>query len=71
MVIVVWIALLQQSPVRNIFAFSLVILSYATYSLLVIAANRKAGKKRSPLHYYSSMAFAVALTLLTSALYVS
>lgn len=71
MVIVVWIALLEKSTVRNVFALCLVIFSYATYSLLVIAANRQQGKKRSPLHYYSSMAFAVALTLLTSALYVS
>lgn len=71
MVIVVWIALLQQSTVRNVFALSLVVFGYAGYSLLVIRANRAAGKPRSPLHYYSSMAFAVVLTLLTSALYIS
>ncbi len=72
MVIVVWIALLQESTVRNYFALAIIVLGYASYSLLVILGNREnTPGNKAPLHYFSSMAFAVALTLLAGALYIS
>ncbi|WP_445165447.1 hypothetical protein ACTXG7_16145 [Mycolicibacterium sp. Dal123E01] len=71
MVIVVWIALLKESHLRNYFALGVVVIGYATYSLLVIIGNRGLARAKLQLHYYSSMAFAVALTLLVGALYVS
>lgn len=72
MVIVVWIALLQESNARNYFALAVILIGYVSYSLLVIRGNKEDNPdEKAPLHYFSSMAFAVALTLLAGALYIS
>lgn len=71
MVIVVWLALLERSTLRDFFALGVIVIGYATYSILVILGNRVSGQGKVQLHYYSSLAFAVALTLLAGALYIS
>lgn len=71
MVIVVWLALLKESTLRNFFALGVIVIGYAAYSILVILGNRVSGQAKVQLHYYSAMAFAVALTLLAGALYIS
>lgn len=66
-----WIALLQTSMLRNYFALGVIVLGYVAYILLVIRGNRGSEQRKAPLHYFSAMAIAVALTLLVGALYIS
>lgn len=71
MVALVWLALLEKSTARNIFALSIIVLGYVLYcTLAVLGSPRKEGDKVQ-LHYFSAAAFAVALTMLTGALYFS
>jgi hypothetical protein len=69
--VVVWLALMQQSAIRNIFAMSIIIVGYVLYSTLAVLGSRRDDKEKVQLHYFSAAVFAVVLTLLAGTLYMS
>jgi hypothetical protein len=71
MVSVVWLALMQQSTVRNVFALAIIVVGYVLYCTEAVLGSRRSTDDKVQLHYFSAAAFAVALTVLTGALYFS
>jgi hypothetical protein len=71
MVSVVWLALLQQSTARNVFALSIIVVGYVVYCTEAVLGSRRDTGDKVQLHYFSAAAFAVALTMLAGALYFS
>ncbi len=71
MVSVVWLALMQQSTVRNAFALTIIVVGYVLYCAEAVLGSSRGTNDKVQLHYFSAAAFAVALTMLTGALYFS
>lgn len=71
MVSLVWLALLQSSTLRNIFALAIIVVGYVLYCTMAVLGNKRDDQDKVQLHYFSAAAFAVALTMLAGALYFS
>lgn len=71
MVSVVWLALMQQSTLRNVFALAIIVVGYVLYCTEAVLGSRRSTDDKVQLHYFSAAAFAVALTMLAGALYFS
>lgn len=71
LVSVVWLALLQESTARNLFALGIIVVGYVLYCAQAVLGSRTKDDDTVQLHYFSAAAFAVSLTMLAGALYFS
>lgn len=69
-VCILWISFFQDSLSRNVFAFSVTTLAYATYVTLVVLDLRARGEQPRA-HYFTALSFAILLALLIVGIYFS